>query len=348
MAQVEYSSLNFLPSYSSKMVRHMSISQKDLSNKKEEDPEFLLGFEKLRTIIIPDLDSAYVPTEVGVNNISFLQRCISRLNLLWVLNLSHLIIKVLPSSIGNLRHLRYLDLSFNRHISKLPDSICKLHHLQSLVLAYCEKLQELPKDIGNLISLRYLVLTINQTHLPKVFGLRTLFVISCNNLISLGEGMGSLTNLRTLVISECQNLESLPSCNMTTLETLDISDCPKLDLMGSGEGIRGLRFFGIENSSLKALPHWLQESADTLEGLCLDNTFLQLPDGFQNFTMLPKLKIIDCPDLVSFPEGMHRLTALRELEISSDPLAERCRREEGEDWSKIAHVPKIILYGRII
>ncbi|KAH0982993.1 hypothetical protein GBA52_010170 [Prunus armeniaca] len=151
-----------------------------------------------------------------------------------------------------------------------------------------------------------------------------------------------------LVVLECQNLESLPSCNMTTLETLDISNCPKLDLMGSGEGIRGLRFFGIENSSLKALPHWLQESADTLEGLCLDNTFLQLPDGFQNFTMLPKLKIIDCPDLVSFPEGMYRLTALRELEISSDSLAERCRREEGEDWSKIAHVPKIILYGRII
>lgn len=260
------------------MVRHVSISQKDLSNEKEEDPEFLLDFEKLRTIIIPDLDSEYVPIEVGVNNLSFLQRCISSLNLLRVPNLSNLTIKVLQSSIGNLRHLRYLDLSFNRHISKLPDSICKLHHLQSLVLAYCEKLQELPKDIGNLISLRYLVLTINQTHLPKVIGrltsLRTLFVISCNNLISLGEGMGSLTNLRTLVISKCQNLESLPSCNMTTLETLDISDCPKLDLIGSGEGIQGLRFFGIENSSLKALPHWLQESANTLEGLCLDNTFL--------------------------------------------------------------------------
>ncbi|BFG31057.1 hypothetical protein CerSpe_173310 [Prunus speciosa] len=160
--------------------------------------------------------------------------------------------------------------------------------------------------------------------------------------------MGSLTNLRTLVISKCQNLESLPSCNMTKMETLDISDCPKLDLMGSGEGIRGLRFFGIENSSLKALPHWLQESGNTLQGLRLENTFLQLPDRFQNFTMLRKLKIIDCPDLVTFPEGMHCLTALRELDISSDPLAERCRREEGEDWYKIAHVPKIILYGRII
>ncbi|PQM39069.1 putative disease resistance protein RGA4 [Prunus yedoensis var. nudiflora] len=94
----------------------------------------------------------------------------------------------------------------------------------------------------------------------------------------------------------------------------------------------------------QALPHWLQESANTLQGLRLDNTFLQLPDE----TILRKLKIIDCPNLVTFPKGMHCLTALRELEISSDPLAERCRREEGEDWYKIAHIPKIILYSRII
>ncbi|XP_021820501.1 putative disease resistance protein RGA3 [Prunus avium] len=353
VAKVEYSSMNFRPSYSSKMVRHVSISQNELSKEKKEDIESLLGFEKLRTILIPNLDTEFVPTEVGVNSLLFLQRCIRRLNFVRALDLSNLALKMLPSSIADLWHLRYLDLSFNRHLSKLPDSICKLHHLQSLVLAYCENIQELPKDMGNLINLRYLVLTLNQMHLPEVIGcltsLQTLFVISCNNLKYLGEGIGSLTNLRTLVISECKNLESLPTCNMTALETLDISDCPKLDLMGSGEGIRGLGYFGIENSSLKVLPHWLQESANTLQGLRLDGTFLQLlPDWFENFTMLEKLRIIDCPDLGAFPEGMHRLKALRELEISSDPLAERCRREEGEDWSKIAHVPKIILYGRII
>ncbi|KAL6280501.1 hypothetical protein ACE6H2_017382 [Prunus campanulata] len=71
MARVEYSSLNFRPSDSSKMVRHVSISQKDLSKEKEEDPEFLLHLEKLRTILIPDLESNYVPLEVGINTIFF-------------------------------------------------------------------------------------------------------------------------------------------------------------------------------------------------------------------------------------------------------------------------------------
>ncbi|CAL8157465.1 unnamed protein product [Prunus armeniaca] len=351
MARVEYSSLNFRPSDSSKMVRHVSISQKDLSKENEENPKFLLRLEKLRTILIPDLDSEYVPIKVGINSQSFLKKCISRINYLRVLDLSNLTLKVLPCSIGNLSHLRYLDVSYNQHINKLPDSICKLHHLQSLLLINCGKLKELPEDMGNLISLRYLALTINKTHLPEAIGrltsLRTLCVSACKNLKSLGKEMRSLTNLRMLVIVSCQNLESLSSSNMTTLETLVIYSCPKLNLTGSAEGIRGLQSFWIVGSNLTALPHWLQESANTLKTLQLGFcTYLQsLPEWFQNFTSLQKLKITYCSHLFAFPEGMDRLTALRELEISNCPLVRRCRHE-GEDWSKIAHVPKIILNGQ--
>ncbi|KAM2938433.1 hypothetical protein FF1_038222 [Malus domestica] len=236
-AQLEYSSLNFRPGESSTMIQHVSISQKELSKDKEEDPEFLLPFEKLRTILIPDLNSEYLPTEVGVNNQSFLKRCISMFNYLRLLDLSNLTLK---------------------RIKKLPDSICKLQHVQTLLLINCGKIKELPENMGNLISLRF-----------KTGGVAA--------------------------------LASRESAN--TLKTLHLGYCTYLEL---------------------------------------------LPEWFENLTFLQQIKIRDCSLLSDFPKGMHRLTALRELEINNCPLTRRCKREEGVDLHKIAHVPKIILNGQII
>ncbi|RXH95662.1 hypothetical protein DVH24_008162, partial [Malus domestica] len=257
----------------------------ELSKDKEEDPEFLLPFEKLRTILIPDWNSEYLPTE----------------------------------------------------------------HVQTLLLINCGKIKELPENMGNLISLRYLALTINQHHLPKVIGrltsLRTLYITACKYLISFGEGVRTLTNLRTLVMLNCQNMKSL-SCYMTALENLAIYNCSVLDLTRSGEGIRGLQSF--KTGGVAALAS--RESANTLKTLHLGYcTYLELlPEWFENLTFLQQIKIRDCSLLSDFPKGMHRLTALRELEINNCPLTRRCKREEGVDLHKIAHVPKIILNGQII
>jgi hypothetical protein len=39
-----------------------------------------------------------------------------------------------PCCIGNLKHLRYIDLSYSIHLKKLPDSITELQNLQTLIL----------------------------------------------------------------------------------------------------------------------------------------------------------------------------------------------------------------------
>ncbi|KAL4607891.1 hypothetical protein ACB092_09G208400 [Castanea dentata] len=284
---------------------------------------------------------------------SLLEACIARFKYLRVLDLSKSSFEVLPSSIGSLKHLRNLDLSYNCIIKQLPDSICKLHSLQTLHLVSCRYLERLPKDIRDIISLRHLCVTTKHTCLlEKEVGcfdsLRFFSIVYCKNLTCLFEGReGRLTNLRTLFVIECPSLTtlSLSIKHLTSLENLMIRDCEELSLTDKEENQDlklSLQLLTImELPKLEVLPQWLQASANTLQYLYIEDccNFTALPEWLPHLKSLQTLRIINCPGFSSLPEGMQDLIALREFQIKDCPkLSRKCREEVRH---KIAHVPNI-------
>ncbi|KAK8714292.1 hypothetical protein V6N13_149485 [Hibiscus sabdariffa] len=101
-------------------------------------------------------------------------------------------IEDLPEEVGNLKHLRNLDLS-GTSIKRLPNSLTTLYNLQTLTLFDCNKLVELPEDMRRLVNMHYL--DIRGTHLrrmPKGLGeLKDLRILTDN---VLGDQSGSCIN----------------------------------------------------------------------------------------------------------------------------------------------------------
>ncbi|XP_068312777.1 putative disease resistance protein RGA3 [Pyrus communis] len=99
------------------------------------------------------------------------------------LNLSDCGISEVPKEIGELIHLRHIDLSWNHNLKILPDSICELYNLYTLSLTGCWSLEKLPDNMGKLISLKHL------------------YVEACHMLEYLPKGILRLKKLKR--IDEC-------------------------------------------------------------------------------------------------------------------------------------------------
>uniref|UniRef100_A0A803KVT8 Disease resistance protein RGA3 n=1 Tax=Chenopodium quinoa TaxID=63459 RepID=A0A803KVT8_CHEQI len=155
-------------------ILHLSLAYRLTSLWKIPIPTNMLNLKLLRTFLLPEQSSDGSPLSKSV-----CRQLMRRFSCLRVLDLHHLDLKSLPSSIGKLIHLRFLNLS-RTDIEKHPETITNLQNLETLNLNCCSQLRTLPKDIRKLAKLR------------------RLDVAECDNLNHMPSGLARFTLLNRL------------------------------------------------------------------------------------------------------------------------------------------------------
>ncbi|KAL2326498.1 hypothetical protein Fmac_025556 [Flemingia macrophylla] len=233
----------------------------------------------------------FLPTSESLNFIYNRWHCkmsiselFSKFKFLRVLSLSHYSnLSVVPESVGNLKHLRSLDLS-NTSIYSLPESTCYLYNLQILKLNYITMI-ELPTNLHKLTDLRYLELIKTKVrqmprHLEKLKNLRVFissFDVEKGREFSMKQ-LGELNLQGGLSIENLQNIENLSDAlvmdlkNKQHLVELELKwdrDQDPDDSMTERDEIvieklqppKELEKLSINNYGGKQFPRWLSDNS---------------------------------------------------------------------------------------
>ncbi|XP_022764227.1 putative disease resistance RPP13-like protein 1 [Durio zibethinus] len=251
--------------------------------------------------------------------------------------------------------LKYLRINSCRALESIAQEIQENSSLELISISFCENFRSLPHGLNKL------------NHLGEIF------IECCSSLISF-PGSGLLTTkLRKLHLSGCEKLQALRNCihNIVSMRELLIFNCPsvisfpeegfptnltsltisqpnicKLVIEWGLHKLTSLQHFSINGASLDMVSFPCEEML--LPRTLTSFTITDFPNletlsskGFQNLKSLESLGIHSCPKLKFLPEK-EMLDSLLQLEISRCPLLEeRCKRDGGQEWPKIAHIPYI-------
>ncbi|PRQ58312.1 putative leucine-rich repeat domain, L domain-containing protein [Rosa chinensis] len=287
----------------------------------------------------------------------------------------------LPSSIGNLVHLRFLSVK-DSVIRRFSSCVANLMCMQTLDL-HAKVRMTVSNMFKNMKQLRHLYLPWNHRVSGEKLSLATL----CNlqtlvNLYSEDSDLNDveLSNLTKLYIvapKGSKHLEKLDE--MLKSRSITFNHLRSLYLLEdhSGGDIIVLRFPFISKLRLFGLTRLPEELLryPNLVKIKLYNTYLE-EDQIEVLEKLPELRVLHlefgclkelkewtmeegamprlcrlnidhCQGLRALPDGLQYSTTLKELVLKQMPI-ELCSRldEEGEDFYKIKHVPSVIITER--
>ncbi|QCD85728.1 internalin A [Vigna unguiculata] len=240
------------------------------------DSHQVLGYFRQR-----DLDEKLLKISISTSGYYMIsiQELISNFKFLRVLSLFEC--SEVPDTIGELIHLRSLDLSFSL-IGILPDSISSLSNLQVLKLNYCSNLTELPSTLYELTNLRRLeLMRTTLIKVPPLLGnLKNLQVWmdmfevgkSCEfSIHQLQEvdlhGELSVTNIENVVnccalVADFKNKTHLAKLTLEWDLERNIEDSTKeREVLENLQPSRHLEEFSIDGYGGTQFPRWLSDNS---------------------------------------------------------------------------------------
>ncbi|XP_060176628.1 putative disease resistance protein RGA1 isoform X2 [Lycium barbarum] len=291
-------------------------------------------FEVLRKLHIEAVDS-----EKPLLNLCSNLTSLVKLSVWDVKELTYLPDKMLRNNFS----LEYLMVYKCGEFRELPQSLYNLRSLKSLVIDRCPNFGSIPVPSGenHLTSLQQLLLCYcdGLTSLPSGMlehcrSLESLWVKSCNNLVSFPLHFGEMPSLSSIDISECPKLNSVPTGGihrLTGLRSLHIGpfsemvDFEAFQLIFNGiqqlSSLRTLWVYGRANLD-SSLPHQLMQLSSLTWINIIDFGIEALPHGLGNLTSLERLTLRRCKRLQHVDFIINAMPKLRSLWILNCPLLE--------------------------
>ncbi|KAM5559165.1 hypothetical protein ABKV19_020690 [Rosa sericea] len=315
-----------------------------------------------------DLSSEFVSCRIDNSSSLFQLQHLESLNLAY----NHFSHSAIPSAIGKLANLRYLNLSQAYFYGQIPIEVARLKRLVVLDLfTYNSDEDQLKLENPNLgtliqnltelteLNLGHINLSAEGSHwsqtisssLPK---LRVLTLSNCDLSGPIHESFARLHSLSTLILDNNYISAPFPKffANFSSLISLSLSAChfygafPKeifqvptlqsVDLYGNSE-LRG------------SLPEFPKNGS--LESLVLSLTKFSgvLPDSICNLKMLSKLDLGGCNFTGAIPKSLANLTQLGHLDLSYNKFSSSINSIQ---WDKLIKLEFLdlgnnILYGSI-
>jgi internalin A len=206
----------------------------------------------------------------------------------------------LPSSLGDLLHLKVLHVTGCRNLREIPDSIGNLRHLTRLSIRN-SALIGLPESIGELQHLSSISVTNSQ-------------------LLEIPAAIGALFRLERIQLTD-GSLLSIPASilNLRSLRDLVLRGNRLASLPEEVTGLRSLLRLNVASNLLRALPDALGRLSQLESLIVSGNTLESLPASIGDLQQLEILRI-GGNRLSTLPTSIRQLKRIREFTVRGNDL----------------------------